>query len=113
MAETSTVPEHAEIIGQLGQHRRARPPAETRQVFSVPEAARVLGISRTLAYELVSCGDLPSLSASMLRTRLAWSLALVGRQEPSLCSSQARRTSLDLRGADRDHHGPGRDDEQN
>ena len=36
-------------------------------VFTVPEAARLLGISRNLAYQLVRDGDLP---AKRLRGRL-------------------------------------------
>ncbi|MGH9043834.1 MAG: helix-turn-helix domain-containing protein [Acidimicrobiales bacterium] len=33
----------------------------SRLVFSVPEAAELLGISRALGYELVARGELPSL----------------------------------------------------
>ncbi len=32
---------------------------EVRLVWTVEEAARLLGISRAHAYELVACGDLP------------------------------------------------------
>jgi excisionase family DNA binding protein len=34
---------------------------EKRLTVSVPEAARLLGISRNLAYDLVRTGELPSL----------------------------------------------------
>jgi excisionase family DNA binding protein len=34
----------------------------TRQTRTVDEAAAVLGISRTLAYQLVARGDLPSIT---------------------------------------------------
>ncbi len=37
-----------------------------KATYSVSEAAKVLGISRTLAYELVSEGEIPSLQ---LKTR--------------------------------------------
>jgi excisionase family DNA binding protein len=37
------------------------PFAGGRLTVSVPEAARILGISRALAYELVARGELPSL----------------------------------------------------
>jgi excisionase family DNA binding protein len=36
------------------------PPATECRTMSVTEAARVLGISRTTAYECVRAGDLPS-----------------------------------------------------
>jgi excisionase family DNA binding protein len=35
-------------------------PTAVRLTFTVAEAARCLGISRTLAYELVARGELPS-----------------------------------------------------
>lgn len=36
------------------------PPASECRTMSVTEAARILGISRTTAYECVRSGDLPS-----------------------------------------------------
>jgi excisionase family DNA binding protein len=36
-------------------------PHDERLVVSVPEAARLLGISRTHAYELIARGELPSI----------------------------------------------------
>jgi len=50
-----------------------------RLVFSVPEAAELLGISRALGYELVARGELPSLRLGRRRVvpRVAL-LALVG-----------------------------------
>jgi len=35
--------------------------SEDRLTYSVAEAARVLGISRNLAYEMVRCGRIPSI----------------------------------------------------
>lgn len=35
--------------------------ARERLVFSVPEAAELLGVSRAFAYELVARGNLPSI----------------------------------------------------
>ena len=50
-----------------------------RLVFSVPEAAELLGISRALGYELVARGELPSIRLGRRRVvpRVAL-LALVG-----------------------------------
>jgi excisionase family DNA binding protein len=36
-------------------------PVEDRLVFTVEEAAQLLGISRSFAYEAVQCGDIPSM----------------------------------------------------
>lgn len=37
-----------------------RPRSDPLQIFTVPEAADVLGISKSLAYELIARGDLPA-----------------------------------------------------
>ena len=37
------------------------PPEKTKQVLTVTEAAAYLGISRTLAYQLVARGELPAI----------------------------------------------------
>ena len=49
------------------------PPSGERIVLSVPEVAELLGISRTLAYELVARGELPHirLGRRVVITRVA------------------------------------------
>ena len=66
------------------------PGSEGRLVYSISEAAALLGISRALAYELVARGDLPVIRLG--RRRLVPKVAL-----------------LALTGADQPDHGdPGR-----
>jgi excisionase family DNA binding protein len=55
-------PAGGETISRLGTHRTAasdRSPAA--RTLSVADAAKLLGISRTLAYECVNRGELPSI----------------------------------------------------
>jgi excisionase family DNA binding protein len=46
------------VHGKLGQ---GGPPAPRRQTFTVDEAAAILGISRSTAYECVRDGSIPAL----------------------------------------------------
>ena len=51
--------EHAFRPSSARRHNSARD--DQKLVLTVPEIAAVLGISRSLAYELVGRGDLPSI----------------------------------------------------
>ena len=53
-----------------------------RQVLSVTEAARILGISRNLAYASVMRGDIPSFKCGkrILISRIAFEKMLSGNQ---------------------------------
>ncbi len=44
----------------VGIPETEQPPSDRRKVFTVAEAANQLGISRSLAYELIARNDLPS-----------------------------------------------------
>jgi excisionase family DNA binding protein len=56
---------------------------DQRLVFSVPEVAELLGVSRAFGYELVARGDLPSLRLGRrLVVPRAALLALVGVSTP-------------------------------
>lgn len=69
---------------------------ELRLVYSVTEAAELLGISRSTAYELVSRGELPTvrLGRRLIVTRPALT-ALLG-VEPPLPGDLDRRRALNL-----------------
>lgn len=48
------------------QHDQPAPPAAERLVYSVPEAGRLLGLSRNGAYEAAKRGDFPTIRIGRL-----------------------------------------------
>ena len=70
---------------------------ELRLVYSVTEAAELLGISRSTAYELVTRGELPTvrLGRRLIVTRPALT-ALLGVEPPLPCDLDHHRRALNL-----------------
>jgi|GEM_PF-1313428 len=71
---------HRTVVGREGREAPASgvegsPGSEGRLVYSVSEAAELLGISRAFAYELVARGELPVIRLG--RRRLVPKVALI------------------------------------
>jgi len=79
MMHTGTLPADDHAMETLTTTDPSVADRPEKLVFSVPEAAELLGISRALGYELVARGELPSLRLGRRRVvpRVAL-LALVG-----------------------------------
>jgi len=80
--------QHQAVVGREGHDAPSSgaedsPGSEGRLVYSVSEAAELLGISRAFAYELVAPGDLPviRLGRRRLVPKVAL-LALTGTERP-------------------------------
>jgi excisionase family DNA binding protein len=66
-------------------------PSSDRLVYSVAEAAALLGISRAFAYELVTRGELPFISLG--RRRLVPKVALLALLEAKALGAPATSTT--------------------
>ena len=80
----SAMPAGASVHADLDEDTNREESRDHRLVYSVSEAAALLGISRAFAYELVARGELPVICLG--RRRLVPKVALLAFIDPRACS---------------------------